>query len=266
MNLGAKWPSPRRPFGLIQKRRAEGLKMSISIKKASKALVFLGVSALTLNSALAYGSPAFVPIESSVVISRDSANAYRIGQNVTYPIQYRLKSDVSDNYSDFSINNGENSYKLNATSSGVLVEGYLDLSQPTSIFLNSSGATQPIPVLLSTPLDLGKVTFGYASSKLNESAISVIETFASEISKSNINGIYLVGNADRTGSVEANFAISLKRAKAVKKALLAAMAKLGVERFSVDIENMSNFLAKGKDGVKNEADRNVTFMLYPIVR
>lgn len=222
--------------------------------------------AIFLGSATAFGSTTFLPAESAITVIRDDAKVTKFGLNQFYPIQYRVDSSIGADFADYSVTNGDSSFNLTEYQSQVVVDGHIDFTLPTTIAQKSDASAQPVPVLVKSPLDLGRVTFAYNSFELSDGAKSIIALMANEIAQSNLQGIYLVGNADRTGSQLANAKISLKRAKAVRAQLLAELSELGFTKFNVKIENMADILASGPIGKKSEVNRNVTFMLYPIVK
>lgn len=103
------------------------------------------------------------------------------------------------------------------------------------------------------------VFFDFDSSVLGSSGEKVIEAVAGEISKQKLDGVTIVGHADSSGPQAYNSKLSLRRADAVKKALMARGVPEAL--IKTDGRGEDDLLVKTPDGVREPANRRaqITF-------
>ena len=99
------------------------------------------------------------------------------------------------------------------------------------------------------PLDFDK-------SNIAASASSVVDAVADEIKSRDLNSVNIIGHTDTSGSSAYNKKLSIKRATAVKDALV----ERGVDPTLVKIDSRgeSDLLVETADNVREPANRRVT--------
>lgn len=238
----------------------------IRIKRYSKVAIF-ALFASTLfffNMAEATSEPNRFSASSAITISVDNANIEQIGSNYLANLRNSVNIDGDVSEKDYEIQNGANTFELENSQNSLKIADYLNLSEPIWISSKVGNYKQPLPVQFANDLVLGKVTFDYASAKLTPGGLKTVRKFAKIVINSKIGGIYLVGNADLTGGFDANLKISKLRVAKVAKILRSEFLKYDFRNYEIKTENMSNYLASGKVGIKNLHDRSVTFAIYPL--
>lgn len=228
-------------------------------------MTIVGLSTVNvLNLELASSSPSEFSTATAIYPMQNQQSKYKIGTNEFLPIQHRLNISNEDLSSNFMILNGENKFEIVKNQDGnLIVNGSLDYRESTFIIGKEFNYSQPIPILVIDPIDLGKVTFKFATDELTKGGQSVIKKIAKQIVDSNLNGLYLVGNADNVGPNWYNLMISKKRVEKVKSLLKEELSYISGDNFSIETEFMSNYLTKGSKKSRDEASRSVTFLLYP---
>ncbi len=100
------------------------------------------------------------------------------------------------------------------------------------------------------------VFFDFDKSNIAASAASVVDAVADEIKARDLKAVNIVGHTDTSGSQAYNKKLSLKRASAVKSALV----ERGVDPalVKVDSRGESDLLVETADGVREPANRRVT--------
>ena len=99
------------------------------------------------------------------------------------------------------------------------------------------------------------VFFGFNQSELTPQALDTIKQAVGAVHESGSAAIHVVGHADRAGSIAYNKALSLRRAKAVKKALIAEGVAAGA--ISILGRGESEPLVPTADGVREPQNRRV---------
>lgn len=112
-------------------------------------------------------------------------------------------------------------------------------------------ATNPLDVNPNAPMAIENamylVFFDWDESTLGPGAQSVLDAVAGEVSKRSLNAINVVGHADRSGDEEYNQKLGMRRANAVREALI----QRGINA------NMINVTSRGEDERLVETPDNV---------
>jgi len=103
------------------------------------------------------------------------------------------------------------------------------------------------------------VFFDFDKSNITPEAQKIIEQAAANAKSSNATSIALTGHTDASGSEKYNMALSLRRANAVK----AALVKLGIPENEISVvgKGKNDPLVSTKDGVKEPQNRRVQILL-----
>jgi OOP family OmpA-OmpF porin len=99
------------------------------------------------------------------------------------------------------------------------------------------------------------VFFDFDSSKVDQGGSSVLDSVAAEIAKQNISSVNVIGHADTAGSKKYNKRLSLKRANAVREALVAHGVNANL--LMVDSKGEDELMVATADGVREPANRRV---------
>jgi outer membrane protein OmpA-like peptidoglycan-associated protein len=99
------------------------------------------------------------------------------------------------------------------------------------------------------------VFFGFNKWSLSPQALSTIREAVGSVHESGSAAIRVIGHADRAGSVAYNKALSLKRAKSVRKALIAE--GLGADTITISGRGESEPMVPTADGVRESQNRRV---------
>lgn len=221
------------------------------------------VSSLII-SAKADSSPNQFPASAAIQVLSDKNKSFRMGTNEHYPLKYQLNFVSEDLVDNYKVINGEGEFPIRESGSGKYsVIGNLNYMESAFIVGRNFSYAQPVPIVVSEPLNLGRVTFKFSSDKLNPGGEQIVKEIARTIANSKLLGIYLVGNADRVGSNWFNLYISKKRVERISSILESELKNLSVEGFKIYREYMSDYLSSSESGKRNESDRSVTFMVFP---
>lgn len=131
------------------------------------------------------------------------------------------------------------------------------------------GAAIPAPADVMPPVTAGAapsgplapedakylVFFDFDSSKVDQGGASVLDSVAAEIAKQNISSVNVVGHADSSGSKKYNKRLSMKRANAVREALVAHGVNANL--LMVDSKGEDELMVPTADGVREPANRRV---------
>jgi outer membrane protein OmpA-like peptidoglycan-associated protein len=124
-----------------------------------------------------------------------------------------------------------------------------------------SGADAPVPVpapAAPAPVPLERefmVFFGFNQWSLTAQALATIKEAVGAVHESGSAAIRVIGHADRAGSISYNKALSLRRAKSVKKALIDE--GLASDAISISGRGESEPLVPTADGVRESQNRRV---------
>lgn len=114
----------------------------------------------------------------------------------------------------------------------------------------------PVPVEQAMFL----VFFDWDKHDITSGANDVLDAVAQEIrSRKDINGLVIVGHTDTSGGVAYNQRLSLRRADAVKKGLVARGVEAG--KIRVEGRGKSDLLVQTADGVREPANRRAQITL-----
>jgi OmpA-OmpF porin, OOP family len=132
-----------------------------------------------------------------------------------------------------------------------------------------SGLTPPAPQPEQAPLDYGVdaaapmeaenamylVFFDWDKSNLGSGALSVLDSVAAEVAKNPPAGVNVVGHADTSGPQDYNQRLALRRANAVRDALVERGVSADI--IMVDAKGESELLVQTPDNVREPANRRV---------
>ena len=124
-------------------------------------------------------------------------------------------------------------------------------------------AMTPVAAVPAAPVEPMKpkdamylVFFDFDKSNIASSAASVVDAVADEVKARNLSAVNIIGHTDTSGARAYNKKLSLKRASAVKDALI----ERGVDPtlITVDHRGEGELLVETADGVREPANRRVT--------
>ncbi len=137
-----------------------------------------------------------------------------------------------------------------------------------------SGVSAPPPSDVMPPVEAGQmpltpmapedakylVFFDFDSSRVDQGGNSVIDSVAAEIAKQNISSVNVIGHADTSGSKKYNQRLSMKRANAVREALVARGVNANL--LMVDSRGEDELMVPTADEVREPANRRaeITFV------
>jgi outer membrane protein OmpA-like peptidoglycan-associated protein len=124
------------------------------------------------------------------------------------------------------------------------------LSAPAVLVAAPPAAPQPVPLEREF-----MVFFGFNRWSLSSQALATIQEAAGAVRQSGSVAIRVVGHADRAGSIAYNKALSLRRARSVKKALIDE--GLAAAAISISGRGESEPLVQTADGVRESQNRRV---------
>ncbi|MEQ1756596.1 MAG: OmpA family protein [Micropepsaceae bacterium] len=127
-------------------------------------------------------------------------------------------------------------------------------------YLNGGTAAEPMSAPpestpVSEPPSEFIIFFGHNKSDLTPAAMDVIREAASAVKNNGVANVKLVGHTDRSGSDTYNQALSMRRANAVKGALVSEGVATGA--ISLDAKGESEPLVPTADGVREPQNRRV---------
>ena len=136
------------------------------------------------------------------------------------------------------------------------------------------GVSAPPPADVMPPVEAGQmpltpmapedakylVFFDFDSSRVDQGGNSVIDSVATEIAKQNISSVNVIGHADTSGSKKYNQRLSMKRANAVREALIARGVNANL--LMVDSRGEDELMVPTADDVREPANRRaeITFV------
>jgi outer membrane protein OmpA-like peptidoglycan-associated protein len=125
--------------------------------------------------------------------------------------------------------------------------------------LSSPGAPPvPPPPATPQPVPLERefiVFFGFNKTNLTKQALDTIRDAVVSVRKSGSAALRVIGHADRAGSISYNKALSLRRARSVKEALIAEGLAAGT--ISISGRGESEPLVETADGAREPQNRRV---------
>lgn len=245
----------------IKRHRKMNFVMAFAV---STGLALFTLAAFT-NAPAVSDSPA-MPKNFLLKVQSSTTPLVREGFNSFYPIVNNLYMDLPNDISNYAVEINGQSARVTEVDNHYQIIEPIRVADEVHLTWGSENLSSNIYAQFEGPFNLGNVSFDFASTVLTPDAKKIIRLIAAQIAKTEFKGLYLVGNADRVGTNSANLAISKKRSEVTQKYLTAQLERLGVSGISTETQHMSSFLAKGKSGFRNEADRSVTFLLYPLLQ
>lgn len=103
------------------------------------------------------------------------------------------------------------------------------------------------------------VFFDFDKYDINTGAAAVLDSVAQEVRSRNLNGLHVVGHADRSGSNSYNMRLGTRRANAIKDALAAR--GVSADMITTESRGEENPLVDTPDGVREPSNRRgeITF-------
>jgi OmpA-OmpF porin, OOP family len=132
-----------------------------------------------------------------------------------------------------------------------------DIAACRDDFLKAMEELEPTP--LQTAPNTYLVLFDFDRSNINAAGRAVLDQVLAEVAKSGSIRISATGHADRAGPEDYNMALSLRRADAVRKALIAG--GVPADAITVAGRGESEPAVPTPDGVKEQANRRVEIVL-----
>lgn len=97
------------------------------------------------------------------------------------------------------------------------------------------------------------VFFDFDKHDINTGAAAVLDSVAQEVRSRQLNGLHVVGHADKSGTNEYNMRLATRRANAIKDALVARGIDAGM--VTTESRGEENPLVETPDGVREPANR-----------
>ncbi|HVI49944.1 MAG TPA: OmpA family protein [Candidatus Sulfotelmatobacter sp.] len=128
------------------------------------------------------------------------------------------------------------------------------LAAMDAIEASAKPAAQPAAVKPAT--DRFQVFFDFNQAKLTPEAAKIVQEVAKAAKAANYPKLTVIGYTDMSGGADFNMRLSLKRAEAVRKALIAA--GVPADRLSAEGRGKTDPLVPTKDGVREPQNRRVS--------
>jgi OOP family OmpA-OmpF porin len=134
-----------------------------------------------------------------------------------------------------------------------------DIAACRDEFLKAMEELEAKPQMVSDGPEAYIVLFDFDKSNINAAAQAVIADVVAAVAKTGAVNISATGHADRSGSESYNMALSLRRADAVREALIAG--GVSADAITVAGRGESEPAVPTPDGVKEQANRRVEIIL-----
>jgi len=192
--------------------------------------------------------------------------SYALNSNLSVNADYRYMRTLENSFkADPSFGSGDVKAPYQAHS--VLVGFTYKFGAPAPMAAPMAApvaAPAPAPAPAAKPMQavIAKsylVFFDFDKSDITPEAQKIINQAAANAKASNATSIQLTGHTDAAGSEKYNMALSLRRANAVK----AALVKLGIPENEISVvgKGKSDPLVPTKDGVREPQNRRVQILL-----
>jgi hypothetical protein len=223
-----------------------------------KTLVAGASLALLLGGTVSAGAFDFTQFPSFQISSNVAATpALSVGGGQFFPVVSTLKSFGGVDMTGAMITNEAGTEFAIDTTAGNMISGDVTYKEIYSLFFVDPTESEPVPVVLSGPMNVGHINFASADVALDSGDKSILRAVAREMAKTHLTAVYLVGKADPVGTDAGNFAISLKRVNAAASYLRSALGDVGVTDARITTEYMGSIGATGAE------DRRVDITIYP---
>ena len=211
------------------------------------------------------GSPSYSGSSWQFAYQGIAALGYDLTKNLQAKLDYRYFSTTD---ADFNINGtglkGDYhnhsvllglTYKFNAPAPAPVAPP----PPPPEVVHAAPPPPPPAPVVAPEPLKNFIVFFDFDKASITAQAEAILEQAAATAKKGHAVHIELTGHTDLAGTVDYNNKLSLRRAEAVK----AALVKLGLPATEIDVvgKGKSDPLVPTKDGVRQPQNRRVEILL-----
>jgi hypothetical protein len=224
-----------------------------------KTLVAGASLALLLGGTVSAGAFDFTQFPSFQISSTVSAApAISAGGGQFFPVVSTLKAYGGMDVTGAVIaNEAGTEFAVDATDGKNMISGDITYKEIYNLYFVDPTESEPIPVVLSGPMNVGHINFNSASATLDSNDKLILDAVAKEMARTHLTAVYLVGKADPVGTDAGNFAISLKRVNAAASYLRSALGNVGVTDARVTTEYMGSIGATGAE------DRRVDITIYP---
>ena len=222
----------------------------------------IGAGHVDADNVTANGSPSYGANDWKFAYQGIAQLGYDITSNIQAKVDYRYYStldptagingtSLKGEYHDHTVLVGL-TYKFNSPPPPAVEPAPVPVAAPAP-----APATAPVPV--PAPLKNYIVFFDFDQAAINEQAQAIIEQAAATAKKGHVVHIQLTGHTDLSGSADYNQKLSVRRAEAVK----AALVKLGLASSEISVmgKGKSDPLVPTKDGVRQPQNRRVEILL-----
>ena len=223
-----------------------------------KTLVAGASLALLLGGTVSAGAFDFTQFPSFQISSTVAATpTLTAGGGQFFPVVSTLKAYGGVDMTGAMITNEAGTEFAIDTTAGNMVSGDVTYKEIYSLFFVDPTESEPVPVVLSGPMNVGHINFNSGSATFDSGDKSILDAVAKEMARTHLTAVYLVGKADPVGTDAGNFAISMKRVNAAASYLRSALGNVGVTDARITTEYMGSIGATGAE------DRRVDITIYP---
>ena len=221
----------------------------------------IGLGNVNTHSLRANGTSSYSISENRFAYQGIAALAYDICPNWQARVDYRYVAttdpsgsingtSVTGAYADHTVLVGF-TYKFNPPAKPA--------QAPVPVAAPAPVPPPPAPIVAPAPLKNFIVFFDFDQAAINAQAQAIIEQAAATAKKGNVVRVQLTGHTDLAGGPDYNQKLSVRRAEAVKSALV----KLGVDAKEISLagKGKSEPLVPTKDGVPQPQNRRVEILL-----
>jgi outer membrane protein OmpA-like peptidoglycan-associated protein len=192
--------------------------------------------------------------------------SYAVDQNVSLKLDYHyLRTSTASLNEDLSFNPHPGKARLDYESHAVMVGFIYRFGAPPAPVAAPAPAPVAAPAPAPRPVQAAPIArnfmvfFDFDRSDITSDAAKIIAQAAAYAKSNNAASITCIGHTDTVGSVMYNQALSLRRANAVK----AALVKQGIPAGEISVvgKGKSDLLVPTADGVREPQNRRVQIIL-----